>query len=42
MKRSHLRNTFFNTKSDIDRKAFKKQRNYVVSLLRKEKKEFLW
>ena len=38
MKRSHLRNKFLNTKSDIDRKAYNKQRNYVVSLLRKEKK----
>ena len=27
MKRSCLRNKFFNTKSDIDRKAYKKQRN---------------
>ena len=38
MKRSRLRNKFLNTKSDIDRKAYNKQRNYVVSLLRKEKK----
>ena len=37
MKRSHLRNKFLNTKSDTDRKAYNKQRNYVVSLLiRKE------
>ena len=35
MKRSRLRNNFLNTKSDIDR-----QRNYVVSLLMKEKKDF--
>ena len=41
MKRSRLRNKF-NTKSDIDRKVYNKQRNYVVSLLRKEKKGFLW
>ena len=40
MKRLRLRNKFFNTKSDIDRKAYNKQRNYVVSLLRKEKKNF--
>ena len=40
MKRSRLRNKFLNTKSDIDRKVYNKQRNYVVSLLRKEKKEF--
>ena len=40
MKRSRLRNKFLNTKSDLDRKAYNKQRNYVVSLLRKEKKEF--
>ena len=40
MKRSRLRNNFFNTKSDLDRKAYNKQRNYVVSLLRKEKSNF--
>ena len=40
MKRSRLRNKFLNTKSDLDRKAYNKQRNYVVSLMRKEKKEF--
>ena len=38
MKRSRLRNKFLNTKSDIDRKVYNKQRNYVISLLRKEKK----
>ena len=40
VKRSRLRNKFLNTKSDIDRKAYNKQRNYVVSLLRNEKKNF--
>ena len=40
MKRSRLRNKIFNTKSDIDRKAYKKQCNYVDSLLRNEKKNF--
>ena len=40
MKRSRLRNKFLNTKSDIDRKAYNKKRNYVVSLLRNEKKNF--
>ena len=40
MKRLRLRNKFLNTKSDIDRKAYNKQRNYVVSLSRKEKKDF--
>ena len=40
MKRSCLRNKFLNTKSDIDRKAYNKQRNYIVSLLRNEKKNF--
>ena len=40
MKRSRLRNKFLNTRSGIDRKAYNKQRNYVVSLLRKKKKEF--
>ena len=38
MKRSRLRNKFLNTRSDLDRKAYNKQRNYVVSLSRKEKK----
>ena len=40
MKRTRLRNKFLNTKKDIDRRAYNKQRNYVVSLLRKEKKDF--
>ena len=40
MKRSRLRNKVLNTKSDIDRKAYNKQRNYVVSLLRSENKNF--
>ena len=41
MKRSRLRNKFLNTKSDIDRKAYNKQRNLCVSLIRSEKKELL-
>ena len=40
MKRSRLRNKFLNAASDLGRKASNKQRNYVVSLLRKEKKQF--
>ena len=40
MKRSRLRNKILNTKSDIDRKVYNKQRNYVVRLLRNEKKNF--
>ena len=40
MKRSRLRNKFLNTKSDIDRKAYNKQRNLCVSLIRSEKKNF--
>ena len=40
MKRSRLRNKFLNTKIDLDRKAYNKQINFVVSLLSKEKKEF--
>ena len=31
-KRSRLRNKFLNTKSDLDRKAYNRQRNYVVRL----------
>ena len=38
MKRSRLRNKFLNTKGDIDRKAYNKQRNLCVSLIRREKK----
>ena len=37
---SRLRNKFLNTKSDIDRKAYNKQRNLCVSLIRLEKKNF--
>ena len=40
MKRSRLRNKFLNARSDLDGKAYNKQRNYVVSLLRKEKNNF--
>ena len=40
MKRSRLRNKFLNTKKDIDRKAYNKQRNLCVSLIRSEKKNF--
>ena len=40
MKRSHLRNKFLNSKSDIDRKAYNKQRNICVTLIRQEKKNF--
>ena len=40
MKRSRLRNKFLSTKSYIDRKSYNKQRNYVASLLRNEKKNF--
>ena len=39
-KRSRLRNKFLNTKSNIDRKAYNKQRNISVSLIRSEKKNF--
>ena len=40
MKRSLLGNKFLNTKIDIDRKVYKKQRNYVVSILSIEKRNF--
>ena len=40
MKRSRLRNKFLNTRSELDRKAYNKQRNYVVNSLRNVKKEF--
>ena len=38
MKKSRLRNKFLNTKSDIDRKAYNKQLNLCVSLIRWEKR----
>ena len=40
MKKSRLRNKFLNTKTDIDRKTYNKQRNLCVSLVRREKKNF--
>ena len=40
MKWSRLRNKFLNTKSDIHRKAYIKQRSLCVSLIRPEKKNF--
>ena len=40
MERSRLRNKFLRTKSDIDKKAYNKQRNLCVSLIRREKKNF--
>ena len=39
MKRSQIQE-FLNARSDHDRKAYNRQRNYVVSLLRKEKKNY--
>ena len=40
MKRSRLKNKFLSTKSDIDRKAYNRQRNLCVSLITSEKKNF--
>ena len=40
MKRSSLRNKFLNTKSDINRKAYNKQRNICATLIRQKKKNF--
>ena len=40
MKKSRPRNNFLNTKTDIDRKAYKKQCHLWVSLIRREKKNF--
>ena len=41
MKRSCLRNTFLNTKSDIGRKAYYKENDLCVSMIRSEKKNFV-
>ena len=40
MVRSKLRNIYLKSKTIDSREAYKKQRNYCVSLLRKTKKEF--
>ena len=40
MKRSRLRNKLLKTNSEIDRKAYNKQRNYCVNLTRKTKKDY--
>ena len=40
MKRSNLRNEFLNTKSEIDRRAYKKQQNYC-EFNDKRKRNFL-
>ena len=40
MKRSQLRNNSLNAKSDIDGKAYNKQRNLCVSIIRREKENF--
>ena len=40
IKKSRLRDKFLNTKSEIDGRAYKKQRNQVVNLMRKEKESF--
>ena len=41
MKRTYLRNKFIDPKTDADRMAYNKQRNYCVSLTQKKKKELL-
>ena len=38
MKRTYLRNKFIDPKTDAERIAYNKQRNYCVSLTQKEKK----
>ena len=40
VKRLRLRDKFLNTKCDTDRKAYNKQRNLCVILIRSEKKNF--
>ena len=40
MTRSCLNNKFLKTKTDANRKAYNKQRNYCVSLIRRERKSF--
>ena len=40
IRRTRLRNKFIDSKTDVDRIACNKQRNYCVSLIRKEKKAY--
>ena len=40
MRKTRLRNKFIDSKTDVDRIAYNKQRNYCVSLIRKEKKTY--
>ena len=40
MRSTRLRNTFIDSKTDVNRIAYNKQRNYVLSLLVKEKKAY--
>ena len=40
MRRTRLRNKFIDSKTDADRIAYNKQRNYCVTLIRKEKKAY--
>ena len=40
MRKNRLRNTFIDSNTDGDRVAYNKQRNYCVSLMRKEKKAY--
>ena len=40
MDRNRLRNKYLRNKSEETKKAYNKQRNYVVSLLRKSKREY--
>ena len=40
MRRTRLRNKFIDSKTDADRIAHNKQRNYCVSLIQKEKKAY--
>ena len=40
MKRLRLRNYFLNAKSGIDEKAYNKQRNLCLSLIRRKNKNF--
>ena len=41
MGRARLRNKFIDSKTDADRIAYNKQRNYYVSVIQKEKKSLL-
>ena len=40
MRRTRLKNKFVGSKTDVDRLAYNKRRNYCINLIRKEKRTY--